>query len=148
MTDISEDKYSPLNKTLLSVFNTYKNGGYGALFVFRDGWGQLMFAAVRPRTPAWDAFEHAAAPHGVQQPLIAFDLNHEYADQMPEHFLESLETLDAFAYNPLIYIPGRNGRIPEVERQKVLKEALRPQLHCMTNDTPHISAPSGKLRLL
>jgi hypothetical protein len=152
MTPIAEDNYSPLNKTLLSVFNAYKKGGYSALFVFRDGWGELMYAAVKPRTPAWDAFEHAAAPYGVKQPLIAFDLKHEYADQMPGHFLESLETLDAFAYSPLIYIPGRDGRIPALERQRALRDFLRPQLTSITNDSPPESSrrspPAGKLRLV
>lgn len=128
MTIVPEETYSPLNKTLLKVFNAYKEEGYSALFVFRDGWGGTMFAAVKPRTPAWDAFDHAAAPHGARQPLIAFDLRRDYAAQMPSHFLADLETLDAFAFNPMIYIPARNGRIPEDEKQRVVSQALRPQL--------------------
>lgn len=127
-TTIPEEAYSPLNKTLLKVFNAYKEAGYSALFVFRDSWGETLYAAVAPRTHAWDAFEHAAEQHGARQPLIAFDLRQEYAAQMPSHFLEELETLDAFAYNPMIHIPGRNGRVPEVEKQHVIAQAMRPEL--------------------
>jgi hypothetical protein len=133
---------------LLSVFNAYKDAGYSALFVFRDGWGDTLYAAVKPRTPAWDAFEHAAAQHGARQPLIAFDLNHAYADQMPAHFLESLETLDAFAYSPLIHIPARDGFVPAEQRQRAIKEMLRPELTAHTTETPRRSPPSGKLRLV
>ncbi len=128
MKTISEENYSPLNKNLLSVFNAYKQAGYSALFVFRDGWGDTLYAAVKPRTPAWDAFEDAARPYGARQPLIAFDLHGTYAGQMPAHFLEELQTLDAFAYNPMIHIPAPNGRIPEVEKQRVIAQAMRPQL--------------------
>lgn len=128
MSVIAEENYSPLNKTLLSVFNAYKQAGYSALFVFRDGWGDTLYAAVLPRTPAWEAFEHAARPHGARQPLIAFDLRQTYADQMPAHFLEELETLDAFAYSPMIHIPAPNGKIPEVEKQQIIAKAIRPQL--------------------
>jgi hypothetical protein len=148
MSLIPEENYSPLNKTLLSVFNAYKREGYCALFVFRNGWGDLLYAAVKPQTPPWEAFAHAAAEHNAHQPLIAFDLRQDYADQMPAHFLESLETLDAFAYSPLIYIPDRHGVIPAEAKQRVIDELSRPVLVAHTNETPKRSPRSGKLRLV
>lgn len=148
MSIIPEDNYSALNKTLLSVFNAYKQEGYGTLFVFRNGWGDTLYAAVKPQTPPWDAFTHAAAAHNAHQPLIAFDLRQDYADQMPAHFLESLETLDAFAYSPLIYIPAPDGKIPATEKQRILDELARPSLTAHTTESPRRSPPSGKLRLV
>jgi hypothetical protein len=150
MKAIAEDDYSPLNKTLLAVFNAYKRQGFSTLFVFRDGWGDTLYAAVMPRTPAWEAFAHAAAPYGVKQPLIAFDLRGEYAQQMPGHFLETLETLDPFAFNPMIHIPAPDGRVPEVEKQRVIDSLARPVLSVVAGapETSRRSPPSGKLRLV
>lgn len=153
MSQISEDNYSPLNKALQDVFNSYKRAGYAALFVFRDSWGDTLYAAVKPQVPAWDAFDDAAAPHGAKQPLIAFDLRGEYAAQMPEHFLETLETLDAFAYAPMIHIAAPNGIVPEVEKRRAVAKMMQPELTVIPGTrTPQTSEkrspPSGKLRLI
>lgn len=145
---ITPDRYSPLNKTLLSVFNAYKAQDYAILFVFRDGWGDLLYAAVRPQTAPWPAFDEAAAGYGARQPLIAFDLLRDYHAQMPEHFLETLDTLDAFAYSPLICVPDRNGHVPADSRRHLLDELTRPALTAHINETPRRSPPSGKLRLV
>lgn len=147
---VKEDDYSPLSKNLLSVFNACRRQGYGTLFVFRDGWGDTHFTAARPHTDRWAHFSAIAAPHGAKRPLIAFDLNKAFAAQMPDHLLPTLETLDAFAFNPLIHVPDRTGHVPEIHRARVLKDIFRPPLSLVNGEanTTRRSPPAGKLRLV
>lgn len=149
MSTIDTAPYSPLNKALAHVFDAYKTAGYVALFVFRDGWGELLYAATRPDIAPWEGFEKAAAAHEVKQPLIAFDLRGEFAEQMPQHLWGTLETLDIFAFAPLIHIATPSGIVPEAERKRVLDQMMKPALHAISGGAQERrSPPRGKLRLV
>lgn len=105
----TSEYYSPLCKDLQKLTKQYKDDGYAVLFIYRDCWGAVDCVGAKPGTSPWAVFDEASRKKGGGRLLIAFDLHEAFYRQMPQQFIETLETLDIFAVQPLINIRERTG---------------------------------------
>jgi len=106
----------------------HANAGYRYLLLYWQGWGETTASvAVKKGEYPWTRHhDYMAADTNASILAIAFDLHKGFDEQVPEH-MRQFETLEGFAYKPLIWIPDETGHIPAEKEQAAVAALLRPR---------------------
>lgn len=123
-----ETFYSPLIRSLQQTFEAHAEAGHRYLLLYWQGWGETT-ACVPVNKGQYPWTRHDDYMEGDKNAsilAIAFDLQKDFASQVPAH-MRGFETLEGFAYKPLVWIPDREGKVPAEREQAAVKEMLRPK---------------------
>lgn len=123
-----EKPYSPLIASLRDQFDHAARMGSRYLLVYWQGYGeQTDTRSTKPGQWPWAAHdEYMADDNNASILAIAFDLKESFDAQLPEH-MRQFETLECFAYKPLINIPDRTGQVPAQRQQELTDNLLKPR---------------------
>lgn len=123
-----DTQYSPLVESLQNVFNVYADRDHSYLLVYWQGWGErTAYEPVKKGQYPWAVHDHYMGNDNNASILaIAFDLNKTFDEQMPDH-MRQMETLQGFAFRPMVHIPDRTGSIPYEMQERQRREILNPR---------------------
>ncbi len=119
--------YSPLIDNLRQTFKNYAESNSRYLLVYWQCWSKdTDYVSIKPGEWPWTAHDsYMQQDNSASILAIAFDLAKDFDEQIPEH-MRGYETLESFAFKPLVHIPDRTGKIPALEEQEAINKLLRP----------------------
>jgi hypothetical protein len=140
---------SPAMQTLYATFLAHtRDIDNSVLFIYFDDWhSSIHFHAVRDGENPWEVYDRQRSeqPERFHTLLMALDLRKPFVQQMPTHFLKTLERFDCFANSPRICIRNRDGVVPAAQRDQALRRAIWPELKCVVFN-PHVTPLSRRKR--
>ena len=126
--EFSADALSPLARHIHDIFETQRKIGNSAVLVFWRTWGdELSVRGIGKGAWAWAAYDEVMAQAPDSALCLALDLSLPFADQFPVAQLGRMETMQALAMSPVVWITDRAGKIPAREREAFIAGALRPK---------------------
>lgn len=126
---------SDQERRIYDAYDLYQQLDNKSMLVFWESWGDQLHAVGVPRGKyPWTEHDQFMFHYPNAQLIVALDLDKPFEEQWPDHYRGTLQSFQAFAVRPLIWIPDRAGKIPAKMQQDFIKAALKPEVRLAYNN--------------